>query len=443
MVRLYPAGSVHLLREGSMYFRDIWILYTRELRSAMRERSIVVNSILMPIFLYPVLLWVMFSAMTFIQGLNEGFTSRIGVAGDPPVGHALLLDSLEALEAVELTLDLEEEEGVALIRSGDLDAWVAFMPPAEEGSALPGNFQVVVDYDDSEARSRTAVARIRDVVAGYRTEWITRRGMDLGVSEVEGILFAIADENLSTDEDLGTLILGMLIPLFLSIMVALGCFFPAVDTTAGERERSTWETLMTTAASRLSMVAAKYLYVATMGVSAGVLNVLAIFISIGAVMAPLMGETEGISFRLPLLAVPVMMAGAITLALMLSSLMMILASFARTFKDGQAMVQPVYFLAIVIPLLLGQQTDRSLTATIAAIPIANVAMMIRDAINGIFLWPHILQALAVDLLVVVLALSLARFVLRFEDFLIGSYDGSFWRFAKDRMRPWRPRKELA
>ena len=52
--------------------KDIWILYTMELRSAMRERAIVVNSILMPIFLYPVLLWVMFSAMTFHSGAERG-----------------------------------------------------------------------------------------------------------------------------------------------------------------------------------------------------------------------------------------------------------------------------------------------------------------------------------------------------------------------------------
>lgn len=173
------------------------------------------------------------------------------------------------------------------------------------------------------------------------------------------------------------------------------------------------------------------------------LNVLAVFVSIGAVLAPLIGGTDEITFRIPLLAVPVMMVGAVGLALMLSAAMMILASFARTFKDGQAMVQPVYLVAIIIPILLGQQTDRTLTAGIAAIPIANVAMMVRDAINGIFLWPYIIEALAVNLLMVVLCLVVARFVLRFEDFLIGSFDGSFWRFAKDRMRLRRIGKESA
>jgi sodium transport system permease protein len=234
-----------------------------------------------------------------------------------------------------------------------------------------------------------------------------------------------------------------MIPLFLTIMVAVGCFYPAVDTTAGERERSTWETLMTTSASRASVVTAKYLYVATMGAAAGLLNVAAIFVSIGAIMAPLLGEGGGMSFRLPLLAVPVMMAGAVVLALLLSAGMMILAAFARTFKDGQAMVQPVYIVAVLVPLLLGQQTDRTLTPEIALIPVANVAMMIRDAMGGVFLWPLIAQTLLVNLAMVALCLWLARFILRFEDVLMGSFDGSFWRFAKARLRPRRGGKEPA
>ncbi|MFO8174137.1 MAG: ABC transporter permease [Longimicrobiales bacterium] len=421
--------------------RDIWILYTMEIRSAVRERAIVVNSILMPIFLYPVLLWVMFSAMSFIQGVNEGFTSRIALVEGPPDGHAELVDSLEARPDFHLFREYEADEATRMIRAGELDALLKFESAGEAGDALPGNFRAEVRYDAAENRSQIARGRIQEVVDAYRALWTRKEARALGLSRPDRVLFEVANEDSSTEEDLGALILGMLIPLFLTIMVALGCFYPAVDTTAGERERSTWETLMTTSASRASVVTAKYLYVATTGVVAGALNVLAIFISIGAVMAPLMEEMGDVSFRLPLLAIPVMILGAGVLALMFSAGMMILAAFARSFKDGQAMVQPVYFVALIIPLLLGQQTDQTLTPAIAALPVANVAMMIRDAINGIFLWPLIVQSLLVDLVVVLILLAIARFILRFEDFLTGSFDGSFWRFAKDRMRPGGAGKE--
>ena len=62
-----------------MRWSEIRVLYLRELRSALRERSIVVTSLLLPVLLYPVMLWLMFTGMTFVQGLSEQATSRVAV----------------------------------------------------------------------------------------------------------------------------------------------------------------------------------------------------------------------------------------------------------------------------------------------------------------------------------------------------------------------------
>jgi len=413
-------------------WQDIWTLYRRELRSAFRERTIVVNSILMPVFLYPVMMWVMFTGLMFVSGLADRAHSRV-VLLDAPRNHPVLMDTLENRENVELRDQISADSAVSLIRIGELDALVEFAPPGAEGDKLADNFQVAISYDRAVARSRRASDRIEAIVDNYREEWVDSEAAELGIAGAEREQFRIVQENVSSDEQMGALLLGMMIPLFLVLMVALGCFIPAIDSTAGERERSTWETLMTVSASRLSVVTAKYLYVATVGIIAGVLNVTAVFLSLGAIMAPLLAEAgDQFQFTLPFLALPVMIVAAISLALFFAAAMMILASFARSFKDGQAMVTPVYWLAL-LPIVLGQQTDQTLTPMIAAIPVANAAMMIRDAINGVFLWPLMAETLVVLLVMVALCLMLARMVLQFEDLLVGSFDGSFWRFAKERL----------
>ncbi len=455
-----------------MNLAEIRLLYVRELRSALRERAIVVNGILMPIFLYPVLLWVMFTGITFVQGLNQGFTSRLVVEGELPGAHAPLLDSLAGRRDVlvlgrEGGSDSDEplpvpDDPAAALAAGDVDAIVRFeavsadgatagMAPADTpgaasatvpSAALESNFRVLVRYDRSESRSRIARDRVDAVVSAHRARWLDERGEALGLDDERRALWAVTSENVSTEEELGAMILGLMLPLFLVIMVALGCFMPSVDTTAGERERSTWETLLTVAASRSSVIVAKYLYVATLGILAGLLNVAAMFVSIGAVLKPMLQGNEALSFSIPGLAFPVMAMGAVVLALFFAAGMMILASFARTFKDGQAMVQPVYWL-VFIPLLLGNQTDLTLTPAIAAVPVANVTMMMRDALNGVFHWPLIVLTVAVNLAVVAVFLWVARRILVFEDFLLGSYDGSFWRFMKERIvgRKSQPRAE--
>ncbi len=421
---------------ASLYWNDVWILYRHEMRSALRERTIVLNSILMPLFLYPVMLWVMFTGLMFVTGLADRATSRLAIL-DPPPAHSALTDTLRARNNIEIRGDvLGADSAITLIEAGELDALLEFLPPGADADALDDNFRILIRYDRAVDRSRRAMRRVESVVTDYRDDWLGREVSALGIAKADQAQFRVVQDNVSSGRQMGALIMGMLIPMFLVLMVALGCFIPAIDSTAGERERSTWETLMTVSASRLSVVTAKYFYVATLGILAGVLNVTAMFVSLGAIMAPLLAEAgagpDAFQFNLPLLALPVMIVASIALALFFAAAMMILAAFARTFKDGQAMVTPVYWLAI-LPMLLGQQTDRTLTPVIAAIPVANAAMMIRDAINGVFLWPLIAETLAVLGVMVAACLLVARWVLGFEDLLLGSYDGSFWRFARTRM----------
>ena len=416
-----------------MNWSDIWVLYRRELRSAFRDRTIVMNGILVPVFMYPIMMWVMMTGLMFVLGQMDRESSRLVIL-DPPSEHSALVDTLGAHTNLEIQEDvLSEDSAMVLLRAGDLDALVEFLPPTDEGSALEDNFQVLIRYDRAVGRSSQASARVESTIADYRSEWLSQQASALGIPETEHEQFQIVQDNVSTEEQIGTLLMGMMIPMFLVLMIAMGCLMPAIDSTAGERERSTWETLMTVSASRLSVVTSKYFYVATLGILAGVLNVVAMFASMGVIMGPLLtdlGESaDAFQFSLPPLAFPVMIVAAIALALFFAAAMMILAAFARTFKDGQAMVTPVMILAMA-PIFLGQQTDQTLTPVVAAIPVANAAMMIRDAINGVFLWPLIAETLAVLLAVVTACLLIARVLLKTEDFLLLSPGGRFSKFSK-------------
>jgi sodium transport system permease protein len=423
-------------------WRQIWVLYRRELRGALRERTIVINSFLVPVFLYPLLLWLAFSAIVLVEGLSEGQVSRI-VLMDLPNEHGALRDSLVAIESVEIRGDtISVKQGVTWVQNGELDAIAEFLAPGPGAGALPDNFVLRISYDRAEERSRRARDRIEGVVEDYRDRWLEREARDLQVSREELEGFYIDRNNVATERQVGAFLLSLMVPLFVVIMVALGCFVPAIDTTAGERERSTWETLMSVSATRMSVVTSKYLYVATLGLAAGMLNVSAMVVSIGAVLRPLAGAVGGEpQFRIPALAVPVLLIGALALALFFAAAMMLLASFARKFKDGQAMITPVYWLAL-IPMFLTGAPELHLTPTIAALPIANVAVMMRDAINGQFNWTLIGLTLFVQIVVVVLTLWIARSVLKFEDYLLGSFDGSFWRFIKQRLVARRTRRVL-
>src|SRR5947209_3515759 len=89
-------------RASALKWHQIGILYRREMLAAFRERTILINSILIPLFLYPFLLWLAFSALTFVSGQTEGFKPRVAVL-DWPSAHPRLRHTFELSQDIELT----------------------------------------------------------------------------------------------------------------------------------------------------------------------------------------------------------------------------------------------------------------------------------------------------------------------------------------------------
>jgi sodium transport system permease protein len=409
-----------------MNFRDIKVLYLRELRSALRDRTIVTNSILLPIFLYPLLMWLVYTGITFVSGQNEELKSRI-MLQNVPAAHLSLLKEFQADKSIVL---VNTTAPAAEIRNGNLDALVEFVPP-KSNLPIPNNFATRITFDESRDQSSRARSRIDQKLSRYREAYLEREAGQLGLSRGQFQDFWIDDENLSKSRETGEFI-AVLMPIFFIIMLAVGGMHPAIDSTAGERENSTWETVMTTATSRVNVLIAKYLYVATMAFTADLLNLLAMIFSMGTLLSPMLRGADGRWRDIPIQSAPVILAGAVLLALFVAAGMMILASFATNYKEGQSLVAPFY-IALIAPIMFLQTPGLEFTQRIALIPVANVTMMIREAMQGTYHWRLIGLTLIVETVSVVLALRIAMLVVKHEDFVMGSYNGSFAKFAKERL----------
>jgi len=417
-------------REPRLRWADVRLLYVREMRSALRERNIVVNSLLIPVFLYPVILWVAYTMMAFASGQAAGLPSRVRIEGLPPA-HAAFSRLLAAEKQVQL-VDHAPPDAARALQDGAMDVLVELVP-APGGPMLDDNLRVRLTYDKSKDRSNVARQRVADVVDRYRRQLVDNAGTSLGLDAAARQAFWVDTRNVASARDMGRFLLGLMLPIFLVLMLAIGAFYPAIDSTAGEREHQTWETSMTLATPRAGIVVAKYLYVATLSASAGLLNLTAMTLSMKSILKPLLGgRASGMSFDIPLSAIPVIALGTVLLALMVAAAMMILASFARTFKEGQAMVSPFY-IALVLPLNFLVAPGMELTPKLALIPVVNVAMMFREAIGGTYRWPLIGLVAVVQLATVSLLLWLATRILGQEDLVLGSYGGSFVKFARERL----------
>ncbi|MDR1728329.1 MAG: ABC transporter permease subunit [Acidobacteriota bacterium] len=419
-------------------WRDVRVLYLHELRSALRERNIVVYGILLPIIFYPLLLYIVYTGVSLAIGREAKDRSRISI-GELPAGHETLKDEMARDRRIEIIAarnaagDVEEE-----IRQGRLDLHVEFLP-VERGVSLARDvvasrdFKAKLTYDKSRDRSSTARDRFTVTLDRYREFYLEEEASRRGIPPARFQMLWTEMRNVATNVQMVRYFLGLLLPTFLILMVSVGTMYPAIDSTAGEREKATWETLMTTATPRRNIIVAKYLYVSTMAVSSGVLNITAMLVSFRQLIVSLAaGAESGFDVSIPLGAVPVVLLCTVLLALFVAAGMMILASFTRTFKEGQAMVTPFYMLTMV-PVLFLQSPDLAFTPAMALTPIVNVALVFREAISGVYHWRLIGLTLLSEVVCVALCMKLAAAILRQGDFMLGGYSGNFFKFVRHRL----------
>ncbi len=413
-------------------WRQVGILYGREFRAAVRDKTVVMNSILIPILLYPFLLWAGLSLLMFIEGQSETSVSKVGVYAFP-AEHPRLRRALERSE--NLVIVEQSQPGANLasrIRNQEFDAFVQFTTNAAPG--VPAAFEARITYDQTLDRSAQANQRFVSALENYRETWIKGEARKRGIDRAGWQVFGIVIQNVASKTQMGAFIMGLMLPILFAVMVTSGCFYPAVDTLAGERERGTWETLMSTAAQRGAILVAKYLHVVTFGGLAGMLNLAAVLLTIKPIMQALSPEAgQGIDLAAAWRAAPLMALTAVLLAGFIAAGMMVFAAFARTFKEGQAMVTPFY-IVIMLPIVFLQVPGLQLSVATACIPVVNLILMMRAAVSGALDWLPVCLTILSSLGFIGIGLGAAAYILRFEEVATGAYSGNVLSFVRARLR---------
>lgn len=404
--------------------RVFWTLLRRELVCALRERSLLIYSLVIPLLLYPLVLWLVVSAITFVEGQREAQTPRIEVFGasEPYEQLRQMLELGSELRSLATAPTLEQAQSRARrLAEADTDLIVIVRQRAGAAGRLEGT-QFIVEHDSSRDRSVRALELFHEQLDDFRRDKLADWAADAGLSAAQLQDFVIVEHNHAARAEMGAFILGRLVPMTLLIMVALGATYPAVDTTAGERERQTWETTLTLGAPRWTIVAAKYVYVVIMAAVAGALNLVGMTLALRATILQLQAVDIEVAF--PLSALPIAMVAIIAAASLAAAVMLIFASFAETYKQGQSLVGVVLIVFMMLPALVAQLPDDGLSLASAAIPVGGMCLCLRQLFSGSFDIQFFAVAMVANLGLLGLAGLVARRMLRVESLWAEKPQGS-------------------
>ncbi len=250
--------------------------------------------------------------------------------------------------------------------------------------------------DESRRGSALLVDRMVDARKQDRAEALLGRGFESDPDEA--ILLSRVD--VATPEQAAGFYFGRLLPLLLVFLTLTGASVAAMDSVAGEKERGSLETLLTTSVRRIEIIAAKQMTILSVALFITLAQAGNLFVYLGLGLIELPAEMD---IDVSPAAVLVLFALYIPVAIVVSSLLLLISAYAKTYKETQLYLLPV-FLGLMVLTAAGLLPAVSLRSLIAVVPVANVSVAVREIMVGHYDIPMLLAACASMLLAAFLML---------------------------------------
>ena len=362
-------------------FTQQWRFIVKELRETLRDRRTIITLLAMPLLVYP-LLGIGFRFIALRQAAITAPTWRIGGESEGELAWLKsVLQYSDSLmpddEQTSAPPDIQyvgRQEGnntalVDIVAAGDADVGIRVeLKERVEGIELtPADIEII--ENDGSPVSRIAADYIQQRLKAMNLSTVTRWGRQFDRDFRVPLRY---ERSLVRPQREVHALLGFM-PLVLLLMTVTGGVYPAIDLTAGERERDTLETLMALPVPKFRLIAAKFAAVVTVTILTGLVNLAAMSATVYALqLETTLFGSPGMTLSLLLRLILVLFAFAI----FYSSVLLIITSSVRSFKEAQAYLIPLLLLSIA-PGLVILLPGWELNLGTAVLPMINMLLMVR------------------------------------------------------------------
>jgi sodium transport system permease protein len=432
-----------------MSWRNIRLIYAREIRDQLRDRRTLFMIAVLPLLLYPLLGMSVFQLSQFLrksepkvvvvgaEELNPGGEIPALIDGDhfaadlfgdengsdwlhiefaktpakesksvksPKVvaidkSANTAADRQRTLESAEARLKTGEVQAVLIFPDGfgkqlnELRSQIKAHASGTDGkaaAALPSAIEIPkprIQYNAGKEKSRVAHLQVEHVVEMWRAQ-IQRQ--NLVASRVPANVtrpFDLVSQDVAERGQQQALIWSKVLPFVLFIWALTGAFYPAVDLCAGEKERGTLETLLSSPARRIEIVWGKLLTVMTFSTATAVLNLTSLGFTARYVISqlsllPTADAKESLALP-PISSALWLIAALLPMSALFSALCLACAAFARSTKEGQYYLMPLLLVSMPL-MMLPMAPGTELNLGNSLIPVTGVVLLVMALVQGDF-----------------------------------------------------------
>ena len=394
------------------------LVYRKEILDILRDRRTLISMLVVPLLAMPAIIFGMSELMMRMvqQARSESATVMIlGAEYAPTIVERLGRNPL--LEIVEPEEDYQQQ-----ISDKNLRAAIEFPQDFESRLAaedMDADLTVTTYYHDGEIRSEFARRTVESALASFREDQVAVRLLARNVDKKLLEPFETTSLNVASERAVSGEGFGGLIPYMIILLTLQGAIYPATDTTAGEKERGTIETILASPVSRTSLAVGKFLMVLTVAICTSILALASLGVSSRIFASSDRAELatqSGMSMAMSPEGVVAMLLMVLPVAVMFSALLLALALMAKSYKEAQSYTQPVVMVAI-LPAIASLLPGIDLNLKLALVPILNVSLSCKQLLSGTFVWNWIAIIFASSCVYAAVAIGDAAFNFRRESLL--------------------------
>lgn len=341
---------------------NLFNMLKKELREMFRDKKSLSMMLIIPLMI-PLL----------VIGMSALFESQVNKSVDEynKIGFSYELTEVEKNILKELQIEdkiLDEQKLEEAYKNNEIDLYIT-----KEGN------KYTIHGEDNETTSY-AMSLVDNYFSIYK-EYLQREYLSENNIPSEEVLSIINIEKDIQDVDnyFASYIINYAF-LFIIMAITVSATYPSTDTTAGEKERGTLETLLTFPILSKDIIIGKFLSVTLSSIITGVISLILTIVSL-SVANNMFKIYEGINLMLSGESIIFASLVIIAYSFLISGLCIAIASRSKTFKEAQSALTPLTFISF-FPGMIAFMINISSSALLSLVPFLNFTLLFTDITAG-------------------------------------------------------------
>ena len=330
-------------------------LLVKEIVHLFRDTKTIVQTVVVPTFITPLLI-----------GAVIWYISSIAVDEGKKTYDVAVYDEVNT----ELTVKLQESDRLNIVLMDSIDQVIDDVTNdnSEIGISFGSDFTSQLEnnlsgevtiYSKNLDNFSQAQGIVSDVIDDYDDQIRNERLNNLNVDENFINPITVLDEDLTTNEEFAGSIIGGILAFLFIVYIMSGSMYPAIDLGAGEKERGTMETLISTNISSVDIIIGKMFSVTSSAVLTAIFSLLGFAVPL-IVIFLFYGDSipenafEIISAIVNPVAIIAMFGLLIPLSIFMGAFMLAVSIYSKNPKEaslllGNAVI--IFFIPAYVPLI--------------------------------------------------------------------------------------------